>query len=112
MLTITQIRRNPIATRGSGEVLSLTTGGYDKENNPLPNEKFAALVDEMQGRAQAAGETVTEHHSFTGGAKAGVHRTLGRFTSYYSGELSVGVDGGWHFTGTMQFYDEFDWVQL
>ncbi len=75
--------------------------GGPKKNRKVEYDNF-----KNEFASLSIGETKTVSLSVNG--KAATNGTLGTFTILFEGELTRGEGGEWSFTGTMQFYDEWD----
>ena len=85
--------------------------------NPIVNIRrspgFATELAALQVQAQASNAAGTpapaiKYIEVSGPGQALTNGTLGNFTLHYKGVLLVNSDGTWTFTGSMEFYDMWD----
>jgi hypothetical protein len=75
--------------------------------NPIVDIRRSSAFMAQVARLQAAGGG-TEPVSVSGWGGAMTNGTLGNFTIHWNGTVVVSPDGSWTFTGTIDFYDFWD----
>ncbi|MFD2470623.1 eCIS core domain-containing protein [Amycolatopsis silviterrae] len=89
-----------------GTPITLTPAEMADCNPIVDIRRSAAFMTIVHGLVTAGGGTSDVHVTGWGGAQT--NGTLGNFTIYYDGQVTVQRTGAWTFTGTMHFYDFWD----
>jgi hypothetical protein len=90
----------------TGTALNLTQQEMIDCNPIVDLRRSPAFRKELAALQQAGGGSRRISRSGWGGALT--NGTLGNFTIYYDGQLTVKATGNWNFQGTMHFYDYWD----
>ncbi len=90
----------------TGAPLNLTQQEMIDCNPIVDLRRSPAFLTELATLQAAGGGSKTLNISGWGGALT--NGTLGNFTIYYQGQLTVSATGDWNFQGTMHFYDYWD----
>lgn len=91
----------------TGATITLTSQQME-DCNPIVDVRRSQGIQQAIARLQAAGggsQTFTDQRGW-GGART--NGSLGNFTIFYTGTLTVDASGDWAFNGTMRFYDFWD----
>ena len=91
----------------TGATITLTQQQME-DCNPIVDVRRSPGIQRAIGRLQAAGggsQTFTDERGWGGALTNG---SLGNFTIFYTGTLTVTASGEWTFNGTLRFYDFWD----
>lgn len=91
----------------TGKLIVLTQQQMQDCNPVVDVRRSPAIMQKVSElRAKGGGTASVNRASGWGGAMT--NGSLGNFTIYYSGKITVNADGTWSFSGIMVFYDFWD----